>query len=87
MIAAASCITGRTGEVLCDERTYNGDWLLIVIAAVLLVIVVMSLVRRRPSGRDEGGSRKPAAVTGARDGLSKPGAGAGYGGSLHRRGK
>jgi len=49
VIAAASCITGRTGEVLCDERTYNGDWLLIVIAAVLLVIVVMSLVRRRPT--------------------------------------
>jgi len=87
VIAAASCTTDQTGETVCGKSTYSVGWLLIVIAAVLLLIVVMSLVRRRPSGRDEGGSRKPAAVTGARDGLSKPGAGAGYGGSLHRRGK
>ena len=60
MIAAASCITSRTGEVVCHERTSNGVWLLIVIAAVLLLIVVVSLVRRRRRGK--GGTEAPPSV-------------------------
>ena len=60
MVAAASCITSRTGEVLCDERTSNRDWLLIVIAAVLLLIVVVSLVRRRRRGK--AGTETPPSV-------------------------